>query len=196
MALTLINDIGGEKSNSYVDIDFGDDYWENHFSASKSAQWAALDDDKKSQLLIQACMVIETARFTEPTDTDSAYHLEYDTVRKQFRSVKNTYGSPVKYFAFQNLQFPTTDTERVDGTLFIPQEIQSAQCEQALFLLNFDDSVLAAQMQGLKQDSVSLGTNSLSATQIYGGKGSAYSPIARAFVAPYILKRTARLERA
>lgn len=196
MAFTLVTDLSGEQSNSYVDITYADDYWNNHFNAMKISQWAALSAGAKANLLVQACKVIETARFTEPIDFFTPYHLMIDPVTGQIRSVKRLMDRPQRLNFYQRLQFPRTDTVywASGGAPYIPEEIKMAQCEQALYLLNLDETVVANSLMGLRSENINVGA--VIVDQSYSSGGTLYSPIAKSFVTPYLLKTSTRIQRA
>ena len=190
----VINDIiADEYSNSYVDVDYADNYWDQHWDVNSAAQWAALTDARKTSLLVQACRIIETLRFTEPVDPLSEFHLIFDSRNQQIRSAKTNFGRPEKYYYQQKLQFPRTIEVHMDGTLFIPEEIMFAQCEQTVYMLNFDQSILANRLQGISHDALTVGGIQIS--QKLEAKGSMISPVAYNYCKPYLLRRNLRLQR-
>ncbi len=69
-----------------------------------------------------------------------------------------------------------------------------AQCEQALYELTFDDSIIANRLQGLSRESVTLGT--LKTSQTMTGLGSNIGPAALSFVRPFIIKMSTKVGRA
>jgi len=193
MAVTLDSSIGKSTSNSYVDTDYASDYWENHFSAAKAAQWAALGDDQQAQLLVQACRVIETARYTHFVSV-SEYTLHYDSASGQVIDLALT-AEPVKYYYNQKLQFPRNLDVDDAGKLYIPEPVKMAQCEQAIYLLNFDETAMANRLQGVVSDSVSVGRGQIHLNQQYVSEGSSFAPMALEFVRPFFVKG-ARMRRA
>jgi hypothetical protein len=199
MALVLDTEVSGEGANSYCDLTFADEYFENHYSATKVAQWAALSDEAKTTLLIQACRIIESARFTINYNV-----LDYDPHMRWNREsgqVVNIYLSrrPMKYSNLQKLQFPRNLDYLSDGTVYIPEEIKMAQCEQALSLANVDETTVTNQMQGIVSDYISLGKGDIEIAQKFSGssgsgssQGAAtlWSPLALEMVKPYLIKGT------
>lgn len=200
MALELITTLAGELSNSYCDVAFADDYWTNHFSATKAAQWAALSATQKVRLLIQACKIIEGVRFTVPI-TLPDYALHYDRRTGKVLDINLT-RNPVKYFYYQKLQFPrnldvyyeTVPTDSQEnalahlGDIYMREEPQIAQCEQAIYTLNFDETSYSNRLQGITLDTLGLGRQQLAQTQEYGTTGSMLAPMAAEILRPLMVK--------
>lgn len=193
MAITFDNTLSGEFANSYADVAFADDYWANHWDTVSAGKWDALTDPQKERVLIQATRIIDTLRFTEAVDPLQEYHLVYDSRNQQIRSVKTNYGRPQKYDYIQHLQFPRTLDVHLDGSVYVPEEIMMAQCEQAVYLLSFDSSVLATRLQGVSHDALNVGGVSIS--QRLEANGSMMSPVALQFCKPYLIKNFMRLFR-
>lgn len=197
MALTLDTNIGGEVSNSYCDVAFADTYWSNHFSSVKAAQWAALSANQKAQVLIQACRIIETARYTY-LNTLPQYAIHYDRRTGKVHDMNLT-RDPVKYYYYQKLQFPrnldvhylapqTGDPSYNVGDIYIPDDVMEAQCEQALYLLNLDESAIANRMQGITLEKIGIGKQSIESTQEYAVTGSMFAPLAFELMRPFMIK--------
>jgi len=185
--MTIDSTLAGEFSNSYVDVAFADDYFTNHYDSTKAASWAALSSGAKATLLIQACSVIETARFTVPVALPQ-YAMRYDSVTGLVKSL-NLNRQPVKYDYYQALQFPRNlDVKTTDGSLYIPTAIKTAQCEQAIYLKNLDDSAMANRIQGITMDKVSIGSGQIDATQEYAITGSTFSPLALELVRQFLVR--------
>jgi len=193
MAITLNATIADEHANSYCETTYADDYWSQHWDTVSAAKWTALGEPQKEALLVQACRIVESLHFTEWTDPLQEYHLVYDSRSQQVRSVKTNYGRPERYNYLQHLQFPRTLDVHLDGTIFIPEEIMMAQCEQAVFMLNLDTSVMADRLQGVSHNSLNVGGVSIS--QKVEQNGSLLSPVALQFCKPYLLKRYQKLFR-
>lgn len=194
MALTLVTTVAGSTSNSYVTTAYCDAYWEQHYSATKAALWSALSDVQKVSALINACRVIETGRFTVPVSpyNESFYH--HDTRQGKMIVMYPEDYQPIKSDSTQNLQFPRNiDRDSTTGDLFIPEAVQLAQCEQAVYLLAFDDSVLSNKLQGIATDSVGVGN--LRMSQEYSGQGTALAPMAVEHLRPFFITNT-KLRRA
>lgn len=189
---TLKATIADERSNSYVTADEFQDYWAQHFDTITAGLMAAIDDP--SLLLVRACRTIETIQFTEPIDLEANFHLIFDSRSQQIRSVYNDGSRPQKYNYYQHLQFPRTLDVYQDGTLYVPEEIKGAQCEQAAYEFTFDTSTLEDSLQGVDRSAINVGGVSLS--QHVKFKGSMISPIALNMLKPYIFKSTLRLQRA
>lgn len=193
-AIVLNNIIGDEYANSYADVAYADEYWTQHWDINSAAQWNALTADQKAALLVRSCRILEGLRFTEPVDSLAEFHLVYDTRNQQIRSAKTNFGRPQKYWIQQKLQFPRTLEVHMNGDIFVPEEILFAQCEQCVYLLNLDTSVLANRLQGVSHDMLSVGGVQFS--QKIEAKGSLLSPISYSFCKPYILKTNLRIQRA
>lgn len=194
MSLTLDNTISGTHSNSYCDLTYADNYWSGHYSASKVQAWTALTAPQKTQVLIAATRIVETARFTNFIPL-SEYNLHYDRLTNQILDITLT-RNPAKYYYYQALQFPrNVDFDPVSQVLVIKEPILMAQCEQAVYLLAFDDTALANRIQGIVNDTVEVGKNQIHLTQQYVGEGSMFSPIAREMLRPFFV-RTVRQMRA
>lgn len=192
-AIVLNTTLGDEKANSYVDTDYADAYWDQHWDVNSAAQWNALSDTQKAGLLVQACRNIETLRFTEPVDALAEFHLVYDSRNQQIRSAKTNFSRPQKYWYQQHLQFPRTLEVTMGGVVYIPEEIMFAQCEQAVYRLNFDQTLLANRLQGLSHEVINVGGVQIS--QKLEAKGSMISPVALDYCKPYLLKTSLRLQR-
>lgn len=194
MPIALDNTLATATANSYVDVTFADDYWANHWSAVKAAQWAALTTQQKTALLIQSCAVLEQIRFTVPVRLLDSYPLLYDRRSHTVLQISSVV-PPVKWYYYQRLQFPRNiDRDVVSGVLFIPQEVQEAQCEQSVYMLNFDDSVLSNQLQGIEVDIASVG--GIHVRQNYSGKGNMVSPMAVEFLKKFMIRTNAVTRRA
>jgi hypothetical protein len=187
---TLDSALSLETSNSYCTAAYALDYWANHFDTVKSAQYAALTDTQQQKLLARACQVIEGLRFTIPI-TLPEYAIHYDRHTGKVLDLSLT-RQPVKYFYYQRLQFPRNldvyyFTEPV-GTIYMRPELKDAQCEQAMYLLNFDESALANRTMGITMEKVGVGKQAVDITQEYGAAGSSMSPIAYEFVRSLVVK--------
>jgi hypothetical protein len=194
MAILLNSTLISEDANSYCDIAFADDYFSEHFSALKRTTWEALGDGQKQQLLVQACMVIEQFRFTEPT-TPQLSSLQWDNVQNRFTAYVPDSVNVGKYSVYQALQFPRNIDIQADGDYYIPERMKMAQCEQAIYLASLDETALANRLQGLNMDRLSLGRGEVQLTQEYFNQGTALSPIAHEWIRPYLIK-TSRMQRA
>lgn len=159
MAVLIDNTISGEYANSYVDIAYADEYFADHFDATKTATWEALGDGQKQSLLVQAALIIEQFKYTYVLERreltlhyDSQTGLVHDFIHVQY---------PVRYAWNQNLQFPRNlDVDSVTGDTYIPEAVKIAQCEQAIALKNFTSTDLATTsakiLAGIKSEEVEL----------------------------------------
>jgi hypothetical protein len=183
MALTLDNSIGGEHSNSYVDLAYADAYWDsgNVFNALQADTWSALSESAKVKALIKACSVIETLRFT----------YKYGPDRPRYSWLPITYpissgNGPFRYDPYQALQFPRNMDFDSTGSLYIPDDVKMAQCEQAMFVLTADKSAIETRMMGITMERVSVG--SIGVTQEFAGSGAiALSPDAYDMLVKYVV---------
>lgn len=195
MAITLDNTIGGLESNSYVDVPYFIDYWTNHYNATLSAQVLALTAIQKTYLLVRSCRIIESLRFTRPVSRTD-YQLRYNRLTGTVVDMSYLTREPVKFAYYQKLQFPRNlDIHIEDGTFIIPESILMAQCEQAAYLLNFDETAIANRLQGITLDKTGVGRQQVDLTQEYGQNGSMISPMAYEFLRAYLLS-TQKVRRA
>lgn len=184
MSLTLVADLAAENSNSYVTVQYADDYWAGHYSVAKASQWTALNGTQKVTALIQACRVIESVRFTDqltlPTlDFNPAYYLTGGRLY-------NPNLIPVKSYYTQYLQFPRNLDMNSSGGFYIPEGVKMAQCEQAVYLLSFDDSAIAMRLQGIEEDRLRAGE--ISTLQQLTAGGTALAPLALEYLRPFFYK--------
>lgn len=194
MAIAIDTELAGEFSNSYVDVAYADDFWENHYSTTKSDTWLnTITDDQKIILLIQACRVLETVRFTDPGPQISDYIERYD---RRTHTVKY-YGidtAPSKYYYYQALQFPRNfDRDTTDGSIYVPEPVLLAQCEQAMYSYAFDEGVLANKLMGLTRETITIDT--LKVQQAMNSLGSSLSPVALEYLRPFMLKKNTSIRR-
>jgi hypothetical protein len=196
MAVVLDNTLSGEVSNSYVEVEYADAYWTAHYSTVKAALWAALTTPRKEMVLVQACRVIETVRFCEPFRYDRRTQVEYHHDRRSGLVVQyDDETRPIRAFSTQSLQFPRNlDRDSLTGEYYIPEALMMAQCEQAVYLLSFDDSVLSNSMQGVQSESIAAGSVRIS-QQIAAG-GSMLSPTAYELVKPFVRRTSSVMQRA
>lgn len=184
MALTLNTIISDQFANSYVDIAFCDTYWSGHYSTTKAAQWAALNTTQKTSVLLNACKVIERFKYTEPgyLRPPEYWHSQFNRVTGLV--VQITWDRrPLRAAYRQKLQFPRSLDYDQTGAFYIPEDIKAAQCEQAVYLLNFDEDALASRLQGISQDALTVGTIHISQSVASGG--SSLAPMAREFLSQY-----------
>lgn len=188
--------LSSETSNSYCNTAYAATYWGTHWDSVKSSQWATLNTVQQQRLLVRACQVIEGLRFTIPI-TLPEYALHYDRHTGKVLDLSLT-RQPVKYFYYQRLQFPRNlDVHYFTpplGVTYIRSELMDAQCEQAIYLLNFDESALANRIMGITMEKIGVGKQAVDITQEYGSTGSSMSPAAYEFVRPLVV-RGGRMQR-
>jgi hypothetical protein len=176
--------LAGETSNSYCSLDYANTYWGAHYNTAAAAQWTALAPQQQIILLSSACRSLERIRFVVP-QTLPNYALRYD--RRSGKVVDlNLSRDPVRYYYYQKLQFPRNLDIYYEqapagiaiGSLYMREEPQMGQCEQALYLLNLDTTAAANRMQGITMEKFGLGKQQVEQSQQYGNTGTLLSPIA------------------
>jgi hypothetical protein len=118
--MTFNTEVGGASATSYVSVASADDYmtvredstpWDDLLYNSTGTVTAT---SRKQSLLIQATREIDrTFRFFGSRDGNDLKESE----------------------DYQNLEFPRASDTDADGNLLIPDEVQYATCEQALWIL-------------------------------------------------------------
>lgn len=199
MAITLNAKVGGthtDGTNSYVDVAYADDYFANHWNSTFVTAWDGVDDQPKANLLVAAARVIESARFTNiVVHTDWRFHRYYNRLTMQIMNFQ-LLREPVKFYFYQLMQFPRNlDIDPTTGALYIPEAIKMAQCEQAMYMLTFDESALSNRIQGVTNDTISIGRGQIHLNQQYGSEGSMFAPTAYEMIKPYLV-RNVRTRRA
>lgn len=200
MSLTLDNLLSGEASNSYVDIDYADEYWTDHYDSTKIDTWSAISDEGKTTLLILACRMIEKYRFTNKSYPPNLEILQEDSARAAIVAVNLNNFEAFKYDFDQKLQFPRNIDIDTSGTAFIPEEVKIAQCEQALYIKDYDTTSITKALSGIAAESVGLGRGAITKSVTYTGKGGTtvvtmLAPVPVELLEPLMLRRT-RLRRA
>lgn len=194
MALALVTTLAAENANSYVDVEYADSYWLDHYQTTKANQWAALSEAQKTSALISACRQIEGLRFTYPYNpSSSSSGYEYDRGSGLVIELIDR-SQPIKSSYFQALQFPRVlDRDKEDGSFFVPEPVKEAQCEQAVYLLTFDESAIATRLQGIESESITVGP--ISTSQRFGGVGTALAPMAIERLKPYLISSSKKVRR-
>lgn len=183
----------GAYSNSYVDIPYANNYWANHYNQTAAAVWSGLQPQQQAFALIAACRVLETIRFTVVTRLRDDYPMLFDRRSGTFVQL-NDQLLPIKFYYYQRLQFPRNlDRDIIDGTLYIPEPICMAQCEQAVYLIGLDTSSMQSRMQGVVQDVTYVGNIHLRQNYVQGG--TTLSPVAREMCRPYMLTTSHEIRR-
>lgn len=194
---TLVTTLSSETANSYVNVAYCDTYWAEHYATLKATAWAALTSTQKASALFHACRSLEALRFTTPLDRYVAPPLRYDNRNGLVMTMPYS-GDACKADSNQALQFPRNLDINTSGVYSIPDAIMAAQCEQALYLITFDEESAAATLRGLDYESVTVGQ--VSTTQRFTGGITAnvatlrLSPVAVEMVSPYLI-RSNKLQR-
>jgi hypothetical protein len=183
-AQTLVTTLMSEVANSYVDLAYADSYWEDDYRTAVSAQWAALTDGQKAGVLIDACEILESLRFTLPNSLRD-YTYFYDRRTRSCRVVDREL-KPYKQIYTQRLQFPRNldiyvsepPSPELMGQSYIPDPIKEAQCEQAVYLLTFDEATYANRLLGVAEESTGLGKGSITTSKVYAGSATSISMLA------------------
>lgn len=193
-ASVVISEIYSNWATSYLSLEGATTYFANHYKAAYAVQWAALNAGQQGVLLNTACRQIEQFRFVDRQAVPTYRYFVQPAVdgTKGSVLVLTPRRDPIKYNYYQSLQFPRSVDVHQDGTVFIPMEMQWAQCEQAIYLLNFDETLLSNARQGLSINSVKVG--GISVYQHLNSGGDNLSPTALSMVRPY-LKYTKHLVR-
>jgi hypothetical protein len=94
----------------------------------------------------------------------------------------------------QKLQFPRNLDLDTTGEPYVPQDVKDSQCEQAVYLMSFDDTALITSTQGILEEAVTAGAVK-SYTKYAEGRPPTYlSPMAIELMRPY-LRTSGRLRR-
>lgn len=179
--------VGGSASNSYVAVSDADRYFNTHYITAKKTAWTALGQPQKESALKRACQQIETLKVLDD---------ELSTGRLPIALVID-YGFDLSIHRAeinQKLQFPRNLDLLPDGSPYIPQDLKDAQCEQAVYLLSFDDTTLVTLTQGVVEEAVTAGPIK-SYTRYSEGFAPTYiAPLVLELMRPY-LRYTGRLRR-
>lgn len=185
--------VGGSTSDSYVTLVEADAYFANHYSLVKTTAWAALSSGQKEAVLRRACQVMDSLRVLDADYGSGALPLALiqDDMLANFSIHRLEPG--------QVLSFPR-NVDLVLGTYtgFIPQLVMDAQCEEAIYLLTFDESALVTRLSGIRQQTVAAGnvrvSQAFSAGGV-GGGGTYMAPLALELMRPF-LRFARRMQRA
>jgi hypothetical protein len=190
-ASVVISEIYSNFSTSYCSLDFATTYFSDHYKPGYATQWAALSPGQQGMLLNAATRDIEQLRFVDRQAVPT-YRYFTDPVKGRIL-ILTPRRDPIKYNYYQSLQFPRSVDIHQDGTVFIPMEMQWAQCEQAIYRLNFDETLLSNARQGLSINSIKVG-GGVSIYQHLNSGGDNIAPTALAYIRGY-LKYTKHLVR-
>lgn len=184
--MALITDVGGQTSNSYIDVAGSDVYFANHWSTAKTSAWAALTSAQKESVLKRACKLIDSLRIL---DTE----LGWGALPPQFLE-RDIYNLTIhRWGAQQKLNFPRNIDVDLNGTPFLPTSVPDAQCEQAVYLLAFDETPIATRLSGISDETVSAGP--VRTHQTFKPGGTSIAPMALDLLREFI-RPTKRVQRA
>lgn len=185
--MALVTTVGGPTSNSYVTVNEANVYFANHYLTAKSTVWAALTQPRKESALKRACQQIETLRVLD--DELSAGRLPIELV------IDYGYDLIIHRAEIdQKLQFPRNLDLDTTGEPYVLQDVKDSQCEQAVYLMSFDDTALITSTQGILEEAVTAGAVK-SYTKYAEGRPPTYlSPMAIELMRPY-LRTSGRLRR-
>lgn len=157
--------VGGENSNSYVDLTWAGDYFAARLNASA---WDSASEADKEKALITACRAIEASRIAVNRRTN---YLVYDPLAPAYSD--------------QALSFPRKK-DKDNGNYIIPEAAKQVQCEEALALLSFgaeQEKRRRLQAAGVTSFSVD------GLSESYGSPGATHALLsaeARRLIAPYL----------
>lgn len=179
--------VGGSASNSYVTVGEADKYFNTHYITAKKTAWSALTQPQKESALKRACQQLETLKVLDDELSTGrlpiALVIDYGYDLSLHRAEIN-----------QKLQFPRNLDVDPTGTPFVPQELKDAQCEQAVYLLAFDDTALITTAQGVVEEAVTAGPIKSYTKYSEGSTPTYLAPIVLELMRPY-LRYTGRLRR-
>ena len=179
--------VGGSASNSYVTVGEADKYFSTHYITAKKTAWSALSQPQKESALKRACQQLETLKVLDDELATGrlpiALMIDYGYDLTIHRAEVN-----------QKLQIPRNIDLDPFGIPLIPQEYKDAQCEQAVYLLSFDDSAIVTVTQGIVEEAVTAGPIK-SYTKYSEGFAPTYiAPMVLELLRPF-LRYTGRLRR-
>jgi hypothetical protein len=184
--MSLDKTIGGSASNSYVSVSDADTYFGNHWSTAKASAWAALSSGAKESVLKQACKLLDALRVLDS-------EFGYGALPPQFVE-RFTYELTIhRWGSDQKLNFPRNIDVDLNGSPFVPQNVPDAQCEQAVYLLAFDDTPIATRLSGISSETVSAGP--VRVHQDFKPGGTSIAPMALDLMREFI-RPTKRVQRA
>lgn len=184
--MALVTTISGTSADSYVSLSEAEQYFANHWSLAKQDSWASMETGQKERLLKTATNILESLRFLDNEFGGSA--LPFSLVHDDDSDVEIR-----RLVAGQRLSFPRNVDVTSNGTGFIPQAVKDAECEQAVYIITFDEAVLATQYTGVIAETAEAGSVRTYAN--YGRLGTMLSPVAAELVRPF-LRPTRRMRRA
>jgi len=185
--MALDTTVGGSASNSYVSVAEANTYFNNHYLAAKKTLWNTLAGPQKESVLKRSCQLLETLLVLD--DQLSFGRLPVELVI-DFGYDLSIHRSELN----QKLQFPRNLDVDPIGDPFIPQEVKDAQCEQAVYLLAFDDTTLVTLIGGIVEEAVTAGAVKTYTKYSEGQPPTYLSPHVIELMRPF-LRPTSRLRR-
>lgn len=170
--------VGGDASNTYADQAYADAFFQDHYSISKSTLWAGLTAPQKESVLKRACQVLDSLRVLDTELGSGALPIAL--------LQRDTYDLTLHRLDIgQVLNFPRNiDLEPGTYTGFIPQAVLDAQCEQAIYLLTFDDSAMSTRMGGVSTETIDAGP--VRSHSIYKSDGTFIAPLVLELMRPFL----------
>lgn len=182
--MALDSTVAGPNAVSYASVTEADDYFRSHWNTSFTESWKELRLPQKEGLLASATRVLETLPVldleSEVVELLLPFPFRDDAIRILV----------TRFSVGQALQFPRNVDSNGDGTATIPMSAKEALFMQALYMKTFDDSALAAQLQGIREDAFTAG--SVKGYTVYSGTGSMLSPHALTLMRQHIRQSTNR----
>ena len=188
--MALDTTVGGENSNSYVTVSEALTFFNNHYITSKRTAWLALTAPQRESVLKRACQQLETLKVLDDELSSGRIPVELTIEFGWDLSIHRAE-------EHQRLQFPRNLDIDSSNNIFIPQEVKDSQCEQAVYLLAFDDTALITGTQGILEEAVTAGAVK-SYTKYAGSAGNAptyLSPMVIELMRPF-LRTSGRVRRA
>jgi hypothetical protein len=182
-ASVVISEIYSNWATSYLSLAGATAYFAAHYKPAYATQWAALSASQQGLLLNAATRDLEQLKYVERQAVPT-YRYFVDPVKGRIL-ILTPRRDPIKYNYYQSLQFPRSVDIHQDSTVFIPMQMQWAQCEQAIYRLNFDETLLSNARQGLSINSVKVG-GGISIYQHLNSGGDNLSPTALAYIKPFL----------
>lgn len=183
--MALDSTVAGQAANSYLPLEDADAYFANHYSLTKGSTWAGLAVSQKESVLRRACQILEKLRVLDQEYGAGAW----PTALERDLYLYNVH----RYGIGQRLNFPRNLDVQPNGQPFVPQDVKDAQCEQAFYLLAFDEAPLQARLSGIAEESISAGPVRSDTT--YRTDGSMLAPMAMELMRDFI-RPTNRVRRA
>ena len=186
--MSLATTVGGSDSNSYVTVNEANTFFNNHYIVAKKTTWATLSQPQKESALKRACQQLETLRVLDDDYTTGSLPVALVTDAGYDLTIHRA-------VIDQKLQFPRNLDLDTAGSPYVPQEVKDAQCEQAVYLLSFDDTALVTTTQGIVEEAVTAGAVKSYTRYTEGGTVTYLSPMVIELMRQF-LRPSGRLKRA